>query len=72
METGLSASTPVAAIESATLPERRLLAGTLGDLAALAARSDMSGPTLILIGRAVAECALSEAEPLAAERILAA
>ena len=62
---GLAADTPVAVIENATLPDRRLLAGTLHDLAAIAGRDDIAGPTLILVGRAVAEGALDGAEPLA-------
>ncbi len=64
IEAGLSAATPVAVIENATLPERRHFAGVLGDLAAIADRSDISGPTLILIGATAAEGAISLAEPL--------
>ena len=43
-------TTPVAVIENATLPERRLFAGELRGLAAFAERTDVDGPTLILIG----------------------
>jgi uroporphyrin-III C-methyltransferase/precorrin-2 dehydrogenase/sirohydrochlorin ferrochelatase len=68
MKAGLDAETPVAVIESATLPERRHFSGMLRDLAALSDRDDISGPTLILIGQAAAEGALSLAEPLAAAR----
>jgi uroporphyrin-III C-methyltransferase/precorrin-2 dehydrogenase/sirohydrochlorin ferrochelatase len=63
---GLAGTTPVAVIEHAARPERRLLAGTLGALPALAERDDIEGPTLILIGAAAAAGALDAAEPLAA------
>lgn len=69
---GLSAATPVAAIENATLPQRRMFSGALAHLAALSERSDLEGPILILIGPAAAEGALSLAEPLAAVQIRAA
>ncbi|MGH6922352.1 MAG: siroheme synthase CysG [Propylenella sp.] len=72
MEAGLDASTPAAVIENATLPERRHFAGTLLDLASFAQRTDIGGPTLILIGRVAAEGALSLAEPLPPARTLAA
>ena len=65
MEAGLGAGTPVAVIENATLPERRVFAGTLRDLPAFAGRAEVDGPALILIGAAVGEGALAEAEPLA-------
>ena len=70
MQAGLGAETPVAVIENATLPERRYFAGVLGELAGLAERTDIDGPTLILIGQAAAEGALSLAEPLVAARPL--
>src|SRR6185312_2052948 len=69
-EAGLAAATPVAVIENATLPERRHFTGVLSELASLADRDDITGPTLILIGQAAAEGALSLAEPLAAARPL--
>jgi len=69
---GLAAATPVAVIENATLPDRRLFAGSLGELPGFAAREDVDGPALILIGEAAAEGALAQAEPLAAARVLAA
>ena len=68
MQAGLGAQIPVAVIENATLPARRLFAGVLGELAEIAERTDIDGPTLILIGQAAAEGALSLAEPLAAAR----
>jgi uroporphyrin-III C-methyltransferase/precorrin-2 dehydrogenase/sirohydrochlorin ferrochelatase len=72
MEAGLSAATPVAVVENASLPERRVFTGTLGALQAFAGREDVDGPALILIGRTAAEGALSLAEPLAAARTRAA
>lgn len=72
MQAGLPAATPVAIIENATLRERRAFAGELRDLAAFAGRVDVSGPALILIGQAIAEGMLAQAEPLAAARVLAA
>jgi uroporphyrin-III C-methyltransferase/precorrin-2 dehydrogenase/sirohydrochlorin ferrochelatase len=72
MEAGLAAATPVAVIENATLPERRHFAGTLRELVAFAERTDIDGPTLMLIGRTAAEGALSLAEPLPPARTLAA
>jgi uroporphyrin-III C-methyltransferase/precorrin-2 dehydrogenase/sirohydrochlorin ferrochelatase len=71
-EAGLDAATPVAVIENATLPERRLFAGRLDELAAFAERGDVDGPTLIIIGAAVAEGALGAAETLPLVRVLAA
>ncbi len=72
IDAGLGAATPVVVIENATLPERRLFAGALRDLAAIADRTDIAGPTLILIGEAVADGALECAEPLAPERTIQA
>ncbi len=72
MQAGLDPATPVAAIENATLPERRHFAGTLSDLTGFGERVDVDGPTLILIGRTAAESAASIAEPLRPVRKLAA
>lgn len=72
IEAGLGASTPVAVIENATLPERRYFSGVLSELASLSGRSDVDGPTLILIGKAAAEGEMTLAEPLTASRIMAA
>jgi uroporphyrin-III C-methyltransferase/precorrin-2 dehydrogenase/sirohydrochlorin ferrochelatase len=72
VEAGLSRATPVAVIENAAQPGRRLFAGRLAELSAIAGRDDITGPTLVLIGAAAAEGALATAEPLAAARIRAA
>lgn len=50
---GLSASTPAALIERATRPEQRCVAGTLGELPALAQQAEVKPPTLIMIGDVV-------------------
>lgn len=73
-EAGLSPDTPVAAIENASLPDETVFAGTLADLPALAERGDVTGPVLILIGRALREAETVAAAPLAlrAERKTAA
>lgn len=59
---GKAASTPLALVESASLPAARQAFGTLGELPALAART-AGGPVVILLGRvyreAAAECAAS-------------
>lgn len=72
MQAGLAAGTPVALVANASRPDRRVLAGTLADLAILSAAADLNGPALILIGRAVAEGALADAEPLRAAEAIAA
>lgn len=64
IEAGLAAATPVAVLENASLPDRRSWQGDLGDLAALPTDGD-AGPALIVIGRAVAQGALADAEWLA-------
>lgn len=63
---GLPMETPVAAVENAGRPEARALVGTLKDLPVLAARDDLTGPTLVVIGEAVAAADLTRTEPLRA------
>jgi uroporphyrin-III C-methyltransferase/precorrin-2 dehydrogenase/sirohydrochlorin ferrochelatase len=62
---GLALSTPVVAVENAGRASHRLFAGTLGELKALAARDDLAGPVLILIGEATAHGDIASAEPFA-------
>ena len=66
VEAGLSPATPVAAIENASQPGERVLAGTVADLAALADRDDVAGPVLIVVGDVVAHADLATAERLTA------
>jgi uroporphyrin-III C-methyltransferase len=49
---GLSASTPAAVISRGTLPDQETVAGTLGDLAELAA--GLESPALVVVGDVVA------------------
>lgn len=61
---GLPATTPFVAVENAGRPERRILAGTLAELPALAERRDLDGPVVILVGAAFAQMVAGEnAEP---------
>jgi len=66
IEVGLSAGTPVAVVENASLESRSLLHGSLADLAHLQDRSDLDGPVLTIIGEAVASANIQNAQPIAA------
>ncbi len=52
-EHGLPASTPIALIQQATLPEQRVVTGTLADIADHPATAHMQPPTLIIVGSVV-------------------
>jgi uroporphyrin-III C-methyltransferase/precorrin-2 dehydrogenase/sirohydrochlorin ferrochelatase len=65
---GLSPDTAVAVVENASLPQARLLHGTLADLALLSEYDDLSGPVLTIIGDAVAGACFAASEPLANSR----
>jgi uroporphyrin-III C-methyltransferase len=56
---GMPASTPVAIVESASLPEARKLLGTLGGLEAVASAT-AGGPVLILLGEVYREALASQ------------
>jgi len=62
---GMSPATPVALVENATLPGRRVLVGTLAELPALARRTG-DGPTTLLFGEVLKDSAatLARAEAL--------
>jgi uroporphyrin-III C-methyltransferase/precorrin-2 dehydrogenase/sirohydrochlorin ferrochelatase len=62
---GASRALPAIAVENAGRAGRRVLAGTLGELPALAARADLDGPVLVLLGTALAEADIAAAEDLA-------
>lgn len=66
VEAGLSADTPVALVEHASLESRRLMHGRLADLALVENHDDLAGPVLTVIGEAVAAANLANSEPLAA------
>jgi uroporphyrin-III C-methyltransferase/precorrin-2 dehydrogenase/sirohydrochlorin ferrochelatase len=70
IEAGLAPSTPVALVENASRSDRRAYAGRLDELAALAARPELSGPVLIIIGEVVAAGAIAAA-PVALASIAA-
>ena len=61
VEAGLSASTPTAVIENASRADKRAYAGRLDQLADIAARPELSGPVLIIIGEVVAAGAIGAA-----------
>jgi len=50
---GLAAATPAALIQQGTLPEQRVLEGTLATLPAIVHASEVKAPTLIIIGEVV-------------------
>lgn len=66
-EAGLASDTPVAAVENASRADETIFTGTLRDLPALAERGDVTGPVLILIGRALAEAEAVGAAPIVPE-----
>ena len=50
---GMAPGTPVAVAENGTLPDQRVLTGTLGGLGALIASNGVKAPALIIIGEVV-------------------
>jgi uroporphyrin-III C-methyltransferase len=56
---GMSASTPVAIVENASLPGRRALVGTLADLPGLV-RKVGDGPTTVLFGEVLKDAATAQ------------
>jgi uroporphyrin-III C-methyltransferase/precorrin-2 dehydrogenase/sirohydrochlorin ferrochelatase len=50
---GLDAATPAIAVASATRAEEVTVTATIGDIAARLAQTEMSGPVLVMIGRAL-------------------
>ncbi len=51
IDAGLDAATPAAAINKGTLPEQRVLLATLSTIAETIERADLTGPTLMIIGK---------------------
>lgn len=66
IDLGRSPSTPVAIVENATLPNQRVLTGTLSTLPLLSDIKNVTGAALIVIGETVAHADLSNAEDLIA------
>jgi len=62
---GKPKTTPLALVESATLPEQRILRGTLADLPGLARRAG-GGPAVVLLGEVLGAV---RAEPVLAEKV---
>jgi uroporphyrin-III C-methyltransferase / precorrin-2 dehydrogenase / sirohydrochlorin ferrochelatase len=62
---GAPAERPVAIVERATLPEQRVLAGRLGDIAALASAQGVSAPALLIVGEVAARAANAAALSIA-------
>ena len=66
---GKPKTTPLALVESATLPEQRILRGTLADLPGLA-RGAGGGPAVVLLGEVLGEVlGAVRAEPVLAEKV---
>jgi uroporphyrin-III C-methyltransferase len=59
---GRAASTPAAVISRATLPDQRVVTGTLADIAALAEAAALPAPALLVVGEVVARAVASPAE----------
>lgn len=54
IDNGRSADTPVAIIEKGTLPEQRVIRGTLGQLTLLAAAHRVEAPAMLIVGEVAA------------------
>jgi uroporphyrin-III C-methyltransferase/precorrin-2 dehydrogenase/sirohydrochlorin ferrochelatase len=54
LSAGLARATPVAIVENGSRPDQKVSVGTLGGLAALAARHASGGPALMIIGEVAA------------------
>jgi uroporphyrin-III C-methyltransferase / precorrin-2 dehydrogenase / sirohydrochlorin ferrochelatase len=53
IENGLAPHTPAALVENATLPQQRVLVGTIGDLPVRSVEEGISGPTTVIVGEVV-------------------
>jgi uroporphyrin-III C-methyltransferase/precorrin-2 dehydrogenase/sirohydrochlorin ferrochelatase len=54
LDAGLARATPVAIVENGSRPNQKVSVGTVGGLAALAARHTGGGPALMIIGKVAA------------------
>ncbi|MEO7391395.1 MAG: uroporphyrinogen-III C-methyltransferase [Ramlibacter sp.] len=59
--TGLPASTPVAVVQHASLPDERSVVTTLGDLDATIAREQLGSPSVIVVGDVISGVAAAAA-----------
>jgi len=64
MAGGLAEDTTVAVVENAGRGDRRLLHGTLKELPGLEARTELTGPVMVIIGDAVAGANFEKSMPL--------
>ncbi len=53
VEGGMSAQTPVALVENATLPSQRVLEGVLADISERSEAAGITGPTAVIVGEVV-------------------
>lgn len=53
IENGMDPDMPIALVEKGTLPEQRVVTGTLATIAAIAEQADIKPPTLTIIGKVV-------------------
>lgn len=58
---GAPADRPVAIVERATLPEQRVIAGTLGDIVEFAQRMQLVAPALLVVGEVASRAAALKA-----------
>jgi uroporphyrin-III C-methyltransferase / precorrin-2 dehydrogenase / sirohydrochlorin ferrochelatase len=65
---GRSAGTPAAVVSRASLPDARVVAGTLGDLGALVRRAALEPPAILIVGDVVGRRVTSPLQGPLAER----
>ena len=61
--TSLPASTPVAVVQRASLPDQRHIVTTLGEMAAAIEREQLASPSIIVVGDVVSGIAAAQAAP---------
>ncbi len=61
--TGLPASTPVAVVQRASLPDQRQAVTTLGELNATIAREALASPSVIVVGDVISGVAAADSAP---------
>lgn len=67
--TGLSASTPVAIVQRASLPDQRHAVTTLGQLRATIEREQLASPSVIVVGDVVSGVAAASAGQMTSEHL---
>jgi siroheme synthase len=63
MARGRRADTPAAIVSRASLPDARLVFGTLADLAAKVREADVQAPAILIVGEVVAHRVVSPVPP---------